>query len=147
MYRQCSGRRFFVSDAPIGVYTMLDFILTPGRQTMWSKALAFGSLLAVSACTLSAQTGQASLNGHVKDPTGAVIPGVVVSAINQATNVSRSTVSNNEGIYSLPGLLPGMYRLNATFAGFRTLNREGVELRVGDRVSVDLVMEVGQQAE
>ncbi|HLQ45309.1 MAG TPA: TonB-dependent receptor, partial [Planctomycetaceae bacterium] len=94
-----------------------------------------------------AQTGQASLNGLVKDPTGGVIPGVVVSAVNQATNVSRSTISNNEGIYSLPGLLPGTYRLNATFAGFRTLNREGVELRVGDRISVDLVMEVGQQAE
>src|SRR5258708_23487160 len=110
---------------------------------MRGKALGVGSPLSVSACILSAQTGQASLNGLVKDPSGAVIPGVAVSAVNQATNAPRSTVSNSEGIYSLPGLLPGTYRLNATFAGFRTLSREGGELSVGGRLSVDLVMGVG----
>jgi len=75
------------------------------------------------------------------------MPGVAVSATNSATNVVRSTVTNQDGIYSLPGLLPGVYRLSAAFQGFRTLNRDGIELRVDDRISINVLMEVGQQAE
>ena len=109
--------------------------------------IALGFVLTVYSCLLSAQTGQATLNGQVKDPSGAVMPGVAVSATNSATNVVRSTVTNQDGIYSLPGLLPGVYRLSAAFQGFRTLNRDGIELRVDDRISINVLMEVGQQAE
>jgi len=75
------------------------------------------------------------------------MPGVAVFVANQATNVVRSTVSNQQGIYSIPALPPGTYRLSASSAGFRTLQRDGVALRVADRVSIDLMMEVGQQSE
>jgi hypothetical protein len=114
---------------------------------MIRRLIGLGMAAAISACILPAQTGQASLNGVVKDPSGGVIPGVRVTVINTATNVERSTITNNEGIYSLAALLPGAYRLSARFEGFRSLQQDGIELRVGDRISIDLVMELGQQAE
>ena len=102
---------------------------------MLCKTLAFGFIFVLSGFVASAQTGQASLNGVVKDSTGAIMPGVAVSIANQATNVVRSTVSNQQGIYSLPALPPGTYRLSAGSAGFRTLQRDGVQLRVDDRIA------------
>ncbi len=114
---------------------------------MLCKTLALGFIFVLSGFVASAQTGQASLNGVVKDSTGAIMPGVAVSIANQATNVVRTTVSNQQGIYSLPALPPGTYRLSAGSAGFRTLQRDGVQLRVDDRISIDLMMEIGQQSE
>lgn len=101
----------------------------------------------ISAATLAAQSGQASLGGQVKDSSGGAIPGATVSVRNSSTNVVRSTVSNAEGYYSLSGLLPGTYTLRAEYSGFKTLQRDGVVLRVGDRVNIDVPLEVGQQAE
>jgi hypothetical protein len=87
------------------------------------------------------------LSGVVSDPSGAVIPGAVVAVTNTGTNVARSTTTNAEGIYSLPGLIPGSYRLTAQFEGFRTAQRDGIVLRVGDRITIDFSMEIGQQAD
>ncbi len=110
-------------------------------------SLGLISAVFVSVLPLAAQTSQASLGGQVTDPSGAVMPGVSVSVRSEATNVVRTAPTNAEGIYAFPGLIPGNYSLRVEAAGFRTLQRDGILLRIGDRVNIDIAMEVGSQAE
>src|SRR5258706_16395902 len=86
---------------------------------------------------LSAQSGYATVSGRVKDVTGAVMPGAALSARNIDTNVVLDVVSNSEGYYVLSNLIPGTYALRAQAQGFRQAERNGVVLRVGDRVTID----------
>ncbi len=114
---------------------------------MNSRLLLLFTLACLLPAALGAQSSNASISGLVRDSTGAVIPGVTLSAFNVDTGVSRQTVSNSEGRYLISDLIPGNYKLTATFTGFKRLEREGILLRVGDRVSLDLEMEVGGQSE
>jgi hypothetical protein len=94
-----------------------------------------------------AQETRASLTGRVTDSSDAVIAKSKVTATNVETNVSVSSETNESGIYDIPYLLPGSYRVSAETAGFKRFVREGVELRVSDRVNVNFVLEVGNLAE
>ena len=94
-----------------------------------------------------AQDTRGSILGRVFDPSGAVIPGVTVRATNMSTNVSSTTRSNEVGNYDIPFLLPGPYRLTAELQGFKSFAREGLEIRIGDRVAVDIGMEMGATGE
>lgn len=100
----------------------------------------------VAPCLIAQET-RGSLAGRVKDPSGAVIPGVAVKATNTSTNVTVSTQSNAEGYYEIPYLLPGPYRLEATLRGFKDFVRDGIELRLAERISIDLPMQVGDTSE
>lgn len=110
-------------------------------------AIKLAIFVALACGSLSAQTGLASISGLVTDPTGAVIPGVEISIRNNDTNVTRTTQSNAEGYYTMSNLIPGNYSIGAQFKGFKNLERSGIRLRVGDRLTVDLIMEVGAQTE
>ena len=65
--------------------------------------------------------GTAQINGIVKDPSGAVLPGVEITATQTATSVSRQSVSDERGNFVLPNLPVGPYRVEAALPGFRTL--------------------------
>ncbi len=97
----------------------------------------------VLASALTAQETRCVIRGRVVDSSGAVIPAVSIGATNTATNVTVSTQSNAEGNYEIPYLLPGTYRLSATLKGFKTYRRDVIELRIGDRVSIEIPMQVG----
>ncbi|HZT29021.1 MAG TPA: TonB-dependent receptor [Bryobacteraceae bacterium] len=97
--------------------------------------------------SLYAQGGTAAIGGQVKDASGAVIPNATISVQNNDTNVVRTTQSNPDGFYSVPNLIPGNYTVTAQFQGMKNLERSGIVLRVGDRIALDLVMEVGAQSE
>lgn len=117
----------------------------------WEDAVrTIGRVLAGMACLASlvfAQTGYAVVSGQLADATGAVIPGVSISARNVNTNVALDVTSNAMGYYTFANLIPGTYSITARFQGFKDLERAGIVLRVGDHVSLDLVMEVGGGAE
>jgi len=66
------------------------------------------------------QSSNASVSGTVSDATGALIPGVMVTAANNATGVVTTALSNEAGVYSLPSLLPGVYTVTFTMTGFST---------------------------
>src|SRR6516162_1753422 len=68
-----------------------------------------------------AQATTGNFTGAVTDPTGAVIPNAIVTATNDATNVSESRKSNTEGLYTIPNLAPGFYTLKAEAGGFKSL--------------------------
>src|SRR6266542_1911990 len=108
------------------------------------KAVLFGALLA--SC-LTAQEFRATVTGRVIDPAGAVMPRVTVQITNQNTNELATTVTNNEGVYSLPYLKPGKYRLIADVPGFKKHVRDSIVLNVGDVAGIDIRMEVGEASE
>jgi hypothetical protein len=93
------------------------------------------------------QESRATVIGRVTDPTGAVVPGANVRAINLATNSGASSVTNQSGSFEIPYLAPGMYRVTVTLAGFKTAVRDQIELRVNDRLALDFALDVGNVGE
>ena len=93
-----------------------------------------------------AQTELGTITGTVKDAQGAILPGVTATALNTATNVTTTTVTNGEGVYVLSALVNGTYRVTFTLASFAPTGRE-IEVRSGDRLRVDMTMQVGAMTE
>ena len=103
------------------------------RLTVYLVFLAAGLVSAQSTSTF---------NGRVLDQGGAVLPGVTVTVTNQATGVARTTVTNEEGLYYLPGLDPGTYDIATELPGFAPANRGGVSLGVNATITLDFTMGV-----
>jgi hypothetical protein len=94
---------------------------------------------------LRAQQVQGSFTGTVTDQTGALIPNVTVTAMEVDTGASRSTVTLQDGSYTIPLLLPGEYRLTAEKAGFEKAVQGPIDLLVDANPRVDFQMKVGSQ--
>src|SRR5579864_424245 len=105
------------------------------------------SLVVLVSCVLYGQEFRATVTGHVLDSSGAAMPRVTVQLVNLATNETAVAVTNSQGIYSLPLLPPGSYRLTAEAPGFKKYVRDKVVLNVGDVVGIDIRMEVGEASE
>jgi hypothetical protein len=90
---------------------------------MSSSGLAAGMLLAIP--TFAQTFGE--VTGLVTDPTGAVVVGFSITAINPQTNFTRKTVTNASGSYAFPSLLAVNYNLRAELQGFQTEIRNGIE--------------------
>lgn len=108
---------------------------------------AIAVLLLAGAASAAAQHQLATIQGTVSDQTGAVVPGVTMTVTNVATGITRTTVSNEAGIYRLPGLDPGRYEVAATLEGFRPVRQRDVILSVGATVGIDVRLQPGQIAE
>src|SRR5262245_43612883 len=89
-----------------------------------------------------AQT-QASISGVIHDPTGAIIPGVTVTITNPETNFVRTALTNEAGVYNLPGLQPGRYNIKVELPGFRPITQNDVELQIQQSARLDFTLQVG----
>jgi hypothetical protein len=107
--------------------------------------IAIGILVAVP--LVMAQESRATILGRVADPSGALVVGAKVQATNIAANTRASSVTNEQGNYEIPYLLPGMYRVEVEMSGFKKAVRDQIEVRVSDRMSLDFTLEVGAVAE
>jgi hypothetical protein len=96
---------------------------------------------------LRAQETRGAIQGRVLDSSGGAVAGAEVQASNVATGLEVTAKSNESGNYVLPYLLPGTYTLRAQAAGFKKSVREGIELRINDRVDVNIELQVGQTSE
>jgi hypothetical protein len=85
---------------------------------------------------------EAVLSGTVSDTTGAVLPGVVVRAVHEASGNTFETITDARGVYRLPAR-SGAYVITAQLTGFVTVTRRGVELLVGQTAAINLQMAVG----
>src|SRR6059036_656187 len=105
--------------------------------------------LLVAALSGSSLWGQATaqISGTVKDQSGAVLPGVEVTATQTETGIVRTTVTNETGSYVLSNLALGPYRLEAALTGFRTFVQTGIVLQVNGSPVINPVLEVGQVSE
>ena len=91
-----------------------------------------------------AQAESGTIAGVVKDPSGAVIPGVTVEAASPALiEKVRTVVSDSQGLYRIVDLRPGKDTVTFTLAGFSTFKRDGIELSTGFTATVNGEMKVG----
>jgi hypothetical protein len=93
------------------------------------------------------QESRAAVLGRVTDPSGAVILGAKVMATNVAMNTVASSVTNQQGNYEIPYLVPGIYRVEVELSGFKKAIRDGIELHVADRQALDFTLELGEVTE
>jgi hypothetical protein len=90
-----------------------------------------------------AQTGTATITGVISDETGALLPGVTVTATNQATNVAYTTVTNESGTYTITPVVVGTYVIKATLSGFKTYSTAPTVLEARQVARLDFKMGVG----
>jgi hypothetical protein len=94
-----------------------------------------------------AQSVRGTILGTVTDPSGGVVRRAKVTAREVSTGLTRSERTNDQGEYSSPQLPAGHYDISAEAPGFKTTDRTGIELRVDDRLPVDMTLSVGQVTE
>ncbi len=107
--------------------------------------LVIGAILyAPHARGQNSNTGE--LKGSVMDPSGAVVPGAVVSIKNVQTGVATQTTTNQSGLYDVPFLAPGNYTVTFTKEGFRGSVREGIVLQI-ETLEVSATLQIGASAQ
>ena len=89
----------------------------------------------------------AVVTGLVTDPNGRSVPGVNILITNLATNVTSRTATNDQGIYRVQSLQPGIYRMTLDKDGFKSIVKSGVELHVQDVASINFELQVGSVSE
>src|SRR3989475_2446488 len=109
------------------------------------RACLFLVLVALSLFipALHAQRGAATISGTVRDTTGAVIPGAMIQATNTETNLRRNASSNEAGVFSIPDLPPGKYRVQVSVPGFQSRVVEDIQLVVGQEFVLNAALQVG----
>src|SRR2546426_2525531 len=111
-----------------------------------ASVLAVAVLLSFGATMIWAQA-TAQISGSVKDQSGAVLPGVEVTATQTATGAKRNAITDETGSYILQNLPIGPYTIEAALPGFKTYVQSGIVLQVGTTPTVNAVLEVGQVSE
>ena len=111
-------------------------------RTLFVAAIVVVLLLG-SAPLVRAQAVRGTIQGTITDTTGATLPGVTVEARNVGTGVVQTAVTNEGGRFTAPDLPLGEYQVQASLAGFQTVIRRGITLRVGSQVVVDFQLAIG----
>jgi len=115
--------------------------------TVVFRLIALTGIVILGMQATQGQLTTATISGTVADVTGAVIPGVSISVLQVETGTERSAVTDDEGRFRVPLLDPGDYEVQAELTGFQTAVRSGLTLAVGDRVVVNLTLNVGEISE
>ncbi len=102
-----------------------------------------GSLLFLASLCCRAQEFRGTITGTVLDPQSAVTPQASIVVDEAATGSRFTTVSNADGLFTVPFLPPGIYRLTAEKAGFKRYVREGIEVTAAQKVAIDVRLELG----
>ncbi|MEP7272846.1 MAG: carboxypeptidase-like regulatory domain-containing protein [Acidobacteriota bacterium] len=118
---------------------------------MWrTRAIAIfmtASLMVCFAISVNAQEFRGSVSGRITEASGSAVPNATVIVTNTSTNAATKVTTNNVGEFTVLYLTPGPYKVSVEAKGFKKSLREGVEIRVGDRLVLDLQLEVGGVSE
>src|ERR1041385_8773745 len=123
-----------------------DLYSAPGLEDE-IKVWLWGLLLCCIPCALLFGQAVSQISGTVKDSSGAVVPGVEVTATQTDTGIKRSVSTDETGSYILPNLPLGPYRLEAAKEAFSPYARTGIELQVGTSPVIPMTIDVGAIAE
>src|SRR5436190_24278780 len=104
-------------------------------------------LISMLACATIWAQATAQISGTARDQSGAVLPGVEITATQTDSGVARNTVTNETGSYVLSNMPLGPYRLEAGLPGFLTFVQTGIVLQVNSSPVINHVLEVGQISE
>jgi hypothetical protein len=105
------------------------------------------TVFAVVSCVMFGQGGTGTISGSATDTTGAIVPGTVVTAVNELNGFTRSTTVGNAGEFTLTGMQPGTYTITAEQKAFKTFSLKGLSLEVGQNARIEVHLEVGNVAE
>jgi outer membrane receptor protein involved in Fe transport len=100
-------------------------------------------LIALAPIALFGQSSNGSISGTITDESGAALPGVTVSAVNTATGIERSNVTNVTGHYQIALLPPGIYNVKTDLSGFQPLRRDNITVNVGSDTTIDVKLKPG----
>jgi hypothetical protein len=103
----------------------------------------FSVLWVFPALALGQTASTGALTGTISDPTGAVVPEVQIKVINQATGEARTVISQPNGGYVVPLLLPGSYRAEFSKSGFKLAVKQGLHINVTETARLDIQLELG----
>ena len=113
-----------------------------------SKGLVLFSVLILLLSSMSlAQVDQGRIGGIVKDSTGAVIPGVTITATNEKTGEQRTASTDDIGGFLITALKPSSYTVKAELPGFAPAQTTALQLVVGQRINVDLTIKPASVSE
>jgi hypothetical protein len=116
-------------------------------RTTHLRIVAFLFLIFAFSTAIFGQEFRGTITGTVTDPNGSVVPGATITIKNVDTNVTSTVTSNSEGSYTVPFLVPGTYTISANSAGFKTTTIQNVNVKVDDKLTVDIALQVGTTAE
>src|SRR5262245_7793851 len=115
---------------------------------VWRESMkVIGVLVLVAICITANAQSIGTIGGRITDSSGAAIPGATVTATNTATSVSRETITNELGIYSLLSLQPGTYDVKVELAGFAPQQSKGLNVLTGAELKADFVLTVAAVTE
>jgi hypothetical protein len=116
-------------------------ILPEIYRTNIASAILF---LLIFSGAAAAQVGveTATLKGTITDPNGAVVPNAAVQVVNAARGTTRDAVTDENGIYQIPSLQPGVFTLKITADGFTTVTVQNIELSIGQSVVRDVQLKI-----
>src|SRR5262249_9188598 len=117
------------------------------RAVRAALVAALATLFVPAGALAQSQAINGSIEGVVRDGTGAVLPGVTVTLSNVDTGQQRTATSDSAGEYRAVLLSLGTYRIKAELQGFKTVERIGVSLRAGQTAVIDFTLEVGGVSE
>jgi len=109
--------------------------------------LAVSILIMASGLNAMAQVTTGTILGTVKDPSGAVVPGVEIVITESSKGISKTYISDAAGAYTAPFLIPGTYDVSAEITGFKKQVQTGVILQVDQKARVDFTLELGSSGE
>jgi hypothetical protein len=118
-------------------------ILYASRNLRLFIVLIFG----LSTCEVAFAQAVSQISGTTRDSSGAVVPGVSITATQADTGIKRTAVTDETGSYVLPNLPIGPYRIEAAKTGFRTYVQTGIELQVDSNPVIPVVLGVGNVSE
>jgi hypothetical protein len=116
-------------------------------RSIWVRALIVLIIAFGVASPAAAQGTTGSINGTVSDNSGAILPGVTITASGRAIMGRQTAVTNDQGQYRFPALPPGPYRLEYQLSGFSTVVREEIIVSVGFTATVNVQLQVATLAE
>lgn len=122
------------------------------QSSLIGKSLQCGlistlGLILIFSVAAFAQSGNSGLSGFVKDPSGAVIPGVTVTVKQEGGGLVRSAVTDQRGYYVITPLPPGFYTVTVEHTGFKRSETSGKKLDPGIPAGLDIVLQVGGTSE
>jgi hypothetical protein len=118
------------------------------RMTLRRGVFVFVLATAVGfARPAATQDARGTITGTVVDSSKGVVPGASVTVTNLAMGTSTTTTTNEEGLFQALYLIPGAYRVTVELAGFKKYVRDNIDVRIADRLQLDIPLEVGGAVE
>lgn len=116
-------------------------MLTNAKRGYANTLIIFAALIMFFSGFAFGQTETGQIIGKVTDPTGAVVSGAQVTVKSVDTGATRQATSNQEGVYTISNLQPGLYDVSINASGFAALTRR-VQVTIGSQTSVETALSV-----